>query len=111
MFIFYFLYLFLFIRFLLDGNFFVILKTMERMFLLHLLYGGVSVWSLLLLIPLFNINGALISFLISKLGYSLTLRYFAKSLGFQRRVFIEKNFNIFMPFITLLIILLILDHF
>ena len=93
-------------------EFFCYIKNQgTKVFITSIIWGSVSLVLYSFLIPLFNINGALISFLISKLGYSLTLRYFAKSLGFQRRVFIEKNFNIFMPFITVIIILLILDHF
>ena len=81
-----------------------------KVFITSIIWGVISLILYSFLIPLFNINGALISLLISKLGYSLTLRYFAKSLGFQRRVFIEKNFTIFMPFISVIIILLILDY-
>ena len=93
-------------------EFFCYIKNQgTKVFITSIVWGSVSLVLYSFLIPLFNINGALISFLISKLGYSLTLRYFAKSLGFQKRVFIEKNFNIFMPFISVIIILLILDHF
>ena len=84
-----------------DGN---------KVFITSAIWGIISLILYLVLIPLFSINGALISLLLSKLGYTLTLKYFAKASGFDESIFLRNKFITFIPFSLIIVVLLFLDY-
>ena len=82
----------------------------KKVFITSVIWGFISLILYSVLIPLYEINGALISLLSSKLGYSLTLRYFANMLGYNKSIFLKNKFIVFAPFFLIVLTLLFLDH-
>ena len=91
-------------------EFFCYINNEEKFILINsIIWGIISFVLYLLLIPNFKIDGALFSLLSVKIGYSLSLRYYCKKIGFKENLLEKKEFlkfiNFFVSFLIFTIIL------
>ena len=90
-------------------EFFCYIKNKEKFILINsIIWGIISFVLYLLLIPNFKIDGALFSLLCVKIGYSLSLRYYCKKIGFKENILEKKELLKFIYFFSLFLIFTII---
>ena len=90
-------------------EFFCYINNEEKFILINsIIWGIISFVLYLLLIPNFKIDGALFSLLSVKIGYSLSLRYYCKKIGFKENLLEKKEFLKFIKFFVSFLIFTII---
>ena len=90
-------------------EFFCYINNEEKFILINsIIWGIISFLLYLLLIPNFKIDGALFSLLFVKIGYSLSLRYYCKKIGFKENLLEKKEFLKFIIFFVSFLIFTII---